>query len=311
MKADWQSHRFLRPDGTELRVRTCGPPSDVGLVFCDGVGCDGFAWRYLAPALESRYRMVLPTYRGHGESGLAGGITPDAYRPGAGDGYGVRTLAADAFAAMDEVGLTRGVFIGHSMGVQVALEAALLAPERVIGLGLVCGSFGRPLDTVGDKDTARHILPWLQALVARYPGTIKELAKRLLPTELAWQIACLVAVDRKLMSRADLIDYMDHMARIDQRVFLETLEQAGKHTTEGRLGEITAPTIVIGGEHDSFTPFWVSEVLAARIAGAEIEMIRGGTHTAPLEHREHFEQLMRRFLEQRVRQLPGYAPVSG
>ena len=292
----WTSTRVLRPDDTSLFVTSAGAPGPSGFLLCDGVGCDGFAWRYLAPTLCERGPVVHPHYRGHGQSSLAGGVPRDRYEPGAGDGYAIPTLAEDLLAALDAANVERAVVIGHSMGVQVALEVALTAPERVSGLVLVCGSYGRPLDTVGDTDTLRRTLPLIRAFAERFAGPITEIVSRVLPTELAWQIARLFAVDGRLMQREDLIAYLQHMASIDPRVFLETLDEAGKHTTEDRLSQIRVPTLVVGGELDAFTPYWVSEVMARRIEGAELHMIRGGTHTATLEQHELFGRLVVDFL---------------
>jgi pimeloyl-ACP methyl ester carboxylesterase len=59
----------------------------------------------------------------------------DADKPVA--GYGLRELAADVVAFMDEIGLDSAVLIGSSSGGYVAQQVALDHPERVSGLCLV------------------------------------------------------------------------------------------------------------------------------------------------------------------------------
>lgn len=227
---------------------------------------------------------------------MAGGIDRASWRRAAGDGYGMPVLAADVLACMDEAGVPEGVFFGHSMGVQIALEAALMAPSRVKGLVLVCGSPGRPLDTAGDSDRLKRLLPVIRRLVEAIPEVASAVTSSVLPTELAWRVAQLLEVDGKLLARADMMAYLEHMARIDPRVFLETLDEAAQHSTSERLGDVRSPALVIGGERDGFTPFWVSELMGEKLPNARTVMLRAGTHTAQLEQWELFERLVLEFL---------------
>ncbi len=287
---------LARPDGTELVWFLGGQPRGEAVVLCDGLGCDGFAWRRIAPVLEPSHRVLHPHYRGHGESGLAGGVDRMSYRRDAGDGYAMPVIARDVLACMDAAGVERAVFFGHSMGVQIALECALLAPERVTGLVLVCGSPGRPLDTVGDSDVMKRLLPMARRLVEAVPDVAGVLTASVLPTEVGWRLARLLEVDGRLLQRGDFMPYLEHMARMDPRVFLETMDAAGRHSTSERLEQIDTPALVVGGERDGFTPFWVSELLGEKLPDARTVMLRGGTHTAHLEQWELFERLVREFM---------------
>ncbi len=69
------SHYFRQdfltvPDGASLYYQVEGE-GEPGMVLCDGLGCDGFAWKYLAPYLQQRYRVLRWHYRGHGQLGPA------------------------------------------------------------------------------------------------------------------------------------------------------------------------------------------------------------------------------------------------
>src|SRR5689334_3223329 len=97
--------RFVRSfDGTELYVSEAG--EGLPLVLCDGLGCDGFIWKYFRPAFEGRYRVVRWHYRGHGLSKLP--QDPKA--------LDVESLRKDLLAVLDALALEKAVFVGHSMG---------------------------------------------------------------------------------------------------------------------------------------------------------------------------------------------------
>ena len=64
------------PDGTRLFYGLVGPqdpvasPGAPAIVLTDGIGCDGFAWKYLGPHLAKSHRVLHWHYRAHGRSGL-------------------------------------------------------------------------------------------------------------------------------------------------------------------------------------------------------------------------------------------------
>ena len=51
-----------------VRVSGHGPKA---MLFAHGFGCDQNMWRYMAPAFEDRYRVVLFDHVGAGRSDLA------------------------------------------------------------------------------------------------------------------------------------------------------------------------------------------------------------------------------------------------
>ena len=56
-------------DGTRIYWSATGQGAPA-LVCCDGIGCDGFAWKYLVRDFAPRQRIVRWHYRGHGRSGI-------------------------------------------------------------------------------------------------------------------------------------------------------------------------------------------------------------------------------------------------
>jgi pimeloyl-ACP methyl ester carboxylesterase len=74
------------------------------------------------------------------------------------------------------------------------------------------------------------------------------------------------------------------------------LRAAGEHSAEDILPHVSAPVLVIAGARDSFTPAAVSEAMAEAIPGAELEVIPGGTHLAPLEHHAEIAARITAFL---------------
>jgi pimeloyl-ACP methyl ester carboxylesterase len=280
---------FQVPDGAELYFQVLGD-GEPGMVLCDGLGCDGFAWKYLAPYLARSHRVLRWHYRGHGRSG----VPRDDSR------FGMLYTCEDLDRLMDAAEVKQGVIFGHSMGVQVALEFHRRYAHRVRGLVLICGSYGNPLDTFHDSTYLKRVFPLIRHLVERYPARAGRLVHTLLRTELAMQVALTVEVNRDLLSRADFTPYFEHLARMDPVVFVRTLESMAHHTAWDHLPHVDVPTLIIAGERDKFTPAWLSRKMADHIPGAELMLVPLGTHTTPLEYHELVELRVERFLRDRL-----------
>lgn len=265
---------FVTEDGTELYFELQGEGGPA-TVLCDGLGCDGFAWRYLAPRLAETRQVLRWHYRGHGKSGHRGGAAR----------LGLNTILDDLDALLKWLSFREPVILfGHSMGVQVALEYHRRRGAHVAGLILICGSYGFPLDTVHDTRLVRLGLPAIRYLVERYPEPAATLRRVLMSNRWVREIGIRVELNSTLVKRQDMAPYFDHLASMDPLAFVRTLESIAEHDAWDHLPHVRVPTLVIGGANDKFTPIWLSRRMAASIPDATYVEVPTGSHTTPLEH---------------------------
>jgi pimeloyl-ACP methyl ester carboxylesterase len=287
---EYDARHFVEAsDGTRLfyGVRGEGEPT---LVFNDGVGCDGFAWRYVQPYFAERHRTVHWHYRGHGRSGLPADL----------ETLTIAKLAEDLERVLDAAKVERGVLVGHSMGTQVALELYRRAPSRVSGLVLICGSYGHITHTFHGTDLLSQVLPDLVRLVRGNVGAARALWGRV-PARVAFRAAALAGeIDAATIRYEDFEPYWDHVSAIGPEMFFTMLENAGEHTAEDLLETIEAPTLVIAAERDTFTPPELAARMAERIPAGELFVLRGGSHAAVIEQPEAIVLRMEKFLRERV-----------
>ncbi len=272
-------------DGSRLfyAVRGSGP----ALVLLDGIGCDGWAWNHIQPHLSVSHRVVHTHYRGHGRSG-------SSRDPHATD---ILTLADDVLRVMDSAALDQAVLIAHSMGTQVALEAYRREPQRIAGLVLICGSYGRITRTFHGSDWLHRALPMLIEQVHKHEGVARALWGRL-PPQFAFKVAGWIGeIDGPAISAEDFRQYVEHLSDIDLDLYLEMLRKAGEHSAEDLLPEVQVPVLVISAERDTFTPVEIVRELAERIPGAQYLELEGASHAAPLERADVINQHIDAFLE--------------
>jgi sigma-B regulation protein RsbQ len=99
------------------------------MMFAHGYGCDQNMWRFITPAFEDRYRIILFDHVGHGHSDAA---AFDRTKYASLDGY-----VDDVLAICHELELTDVIFVGHSVSAMVGVLAAIREPERFDRLVLI------------------------------------------------------------------------------------------------------------------------------------------------------------------------------
>ncbi|MFH0984470.1 MAG: alpha/beta hydrolase [Candidatus Omnitrophota bacterium] len=108
-------------DGTAIHYYEHGQEGPT-LVFVHGWICDASYWREQVEYFKKKYHMVLIDLAGHGRSGSER------------ENYTMETFGQDVKAVVESVGAKKVVLIGHSMGALVIAQAALLMPEKAMGL---------------------------------------------------------------------------------------------------------------------------------------------------------------------------------
>jgi pimeloyl-ACP methyl ester carboxylesterase len=286
-----EEHFAAAADGTRLWWRAAGRGSAApAIVLTDGIGCAGYIWRRLLPVLAEQRRVVHWNYRGHGHS----------ERPRDPERVSIIDCVDDLFTVLDAAGEGSAVLAGHSMGVQVCLEAHRRHRERVRALVLVCGAPGRTLDTFHGGPLLSLAFPYMKELVLAWPAAARWFLHTLAPTELAFQIGLFSEVNRQLVKREDLEAYLKELSGVDPEVFVRILAAASQHDASDHLAAVDVPTLVIAGEKDTFTAVSLSTSMHASIPGSELLLLPAGSHIAPLEHPELTALRLQKFLAERV-----------
>jgi len=99
------------------------------MLFVHGYGCDQNMWRFITPAFEDRYKIVLFDHIGHGKSD---GSAFDPTKYSSLQGY-----ADDVLAVCRALDLEDVILVGHSVSAMIGALAAIQEPERFDRLVLI------------------------------------------------------------------------------------------------------------------------------------------------------------------------------
>ena len=240
-----------------------GPP----LLLIQGLGYGRWGWEPILPGLATRHQVVAFDNRGIGESDKPPGP------------YTAAQMAGDALQVLDEAGIDRAHVLGASLGGMIAQELVVAAPERVERLILCCTTPGGPATVPMPEATAR--------LFAEAPSLAPEVALRRFVENALGADPSPQLVDELFARRA---------ANPPDPAGWQAQAAAGLGF-QGVEAEIAAPTLILGGTADNVVDHRNADVLAARIPGAQVELLAGAGHLFFWERPDESVRIINEFLQ--------------
>ena len=286
-------------DGTEIAYTVKGGDG-LPIVLVNGWSCSDAYWVDILPRLAERgHKVVLPDHRGHGDSGLPRDPGPNAANIEV-DDLSVERMAADLLEVCDDAGVERAALAGHSMGVQVILEAYRQAPDRVAALIAVAGAFENPLATFYGMSWDRVWPPMLE-LVTRIPDPVLRLGLQgaRLPRFGHFAARLLRAAGPKTTVDR-LAPYLAHLATREPAVLFKAIEAMRRHSAADVLPTIHVPTLILAAGKDVFTPPRCQKSMAEVVPDSEIVWFDDAGHTLPIEEPAEILAAVEDFLDRRV-----------
>lgn len=238
-----------------LAVTTWGAGDPV--VLLHPLALCGELWRPLGTTLAGQFAVYAPDLRGHGGTSWDGAE------------FSIADMADDLAQALDALDLGPVRLLGMSMGGGVAMCYAARHPDRVRSLVLADTTawYGENARTAWAERAAKA------ATVAR-------------DRQVAFQ------VDR-WFSDAFRDDHPDEVRRVvdlfvatDSAAHAAACRAMGALDARDLLPAVTAPTLVLVGEHDYATPPAMAEYLAGHISGATLKVLPDLRHMALIEQPE-------------------------
>ena len=224
-------------------------------------------WREQIRAFSPRCRVVAPDLPGFGDSAQ----TPPV--------PSIPKMAELLLQFLDQLNISRFFLLGHSMGGMLAQEMASQAPQRTAAL-ILCGTGARGampgrFETIAES-RARAGKDGAHAAAARIAASWLTNGEKSPHFAGLFEIARLAGLPAHLAG----LDAMEQWSGID------------------RLPRVAAPTLVVWSSRDRSYPFKQAEELWRNIPEADLAVIPGAAHAAPLEKPEIFNAIVGDFLRE-------------
>jgi pimeloyl-ACP methyl ester carboxylesterase len=244
------------------------------LIMIPGLAAGAWIWFRQMQTLAAKFRVI--TFDPPGISRSAPGSEP----------LTIRSLAEQTAGLLRELGIEQAHILGASWGGFVAQEFGLAFPEMTRSLILCCTSFGGP----------NHVAPSMETLIALASNngfnTEERVRRTLLP-------AFSTEAVRDRPEEVDRVVWLRLENPVREETFREQLAAAMGFDAESRLAALQMPVLVISGDADRIVPVENSRNLAARIPGAELVQVAGGSHLFFIEQAQEFGLIVSDFLQRR------------
>lgn len=269
--------QFITVNG--LRIRYVEAGSGTPLLLLHGLGNSSLVWHKVIAPLAQHARVLAIDLPGHGFSDI-----PTKR-------YTTADAAAFLSGFMDALRLDRATIVGNSLGGSVAMETALVHPQRVSGLVLV--------DSAG---LGREIAWFLRF------GSIKRLGEYFeRPTLKHMQaMARALMYDPSKIDQELLLDMARFRGRPGATPFMLELLRYGvtpfgqrRHIQRTHLlHTLTSPLLVLWGKQDRLFPAWHGERAArSRPPHSSLHLFEHCGHWPELEHPAEFTTVVAAFLK--------------
>ena len=228
-------------------------------------------WLPVAESLASRYRLILPDLRGHGESGIGEGPAT------------MQKHAGDIARVMDDADIGRAPIIGVSIGGYVLFEFWRQHPGRVTALGLcnTKASADGPEARAGRLQAASDVLE--RGTEPFFESMLPKLFGRSTRENRPDVVTAALGMMRK-MSPEDIAQVQRGMAQRPDSI--DTLKT------------INVPTLIVTGNEDIMTGINEAELMRQYVAGSQLRVIPKAGHYSPWEQPGEVARLLRNFLDQ-------------
>jgi 3-oxoadipate enol-lactonase len=258
----------LRSGDAEIfyEIRGKGPP----VVVLHPFPCNHEFWNPVATALDSRYRLILPDLRGHGDSDIGEGPAL------------VAKHANDVARVLDAVGVGQAGFVGCSIGGYILFEFWRRFRARVLSLALC--------DTRPQADTAEARSNRLKAAAAVLEQGTEPFIETNIPKLMG---------RTTVATRPDLVDGARAMMRKMSAEDISLVQQgmAARPDSVADLKTINVPTTIVIGEEDVLSTVADGELMRQNIMGSQLKVVPKAGHYAPWEQPEAVGEILRQFLD--------------
>ena len=244
-------HSGTTSSGLYYEVFGVGEP----VVLVHAFSVDRREWDPQIAAFRDRFRVIRYDLRGHGRSAVA----TEPF-----------TAYDDLRSVLDTLGVERATLVGVSAGSELAINFAIVYPERVARLAL-----GAP--GVGGYTTP--MLPWMGPVFEAAGAGDAERAARL------WAATPIMT----LRNNVGASDTLRSLVMSNSRLWTSRrLERPLTPAAVNRLAEIRATTVIVLGDQDLPHIKDVAALLAKGIAGAKIVSVPGAGHMVNMDAPQQF-----------------------
>jgi sigma-B regulation protein RsbQ len=244
------------------------------MLFAHGFGCDQNMWRYITPAFEEKYKIILFDYVGAGKSDISA-YNPERYSSL--EGY-----ARDILEICQELQLSDVIFVGHSVSSMIGLLAAIEKPEYFEKLVMIGPSPCYVNDATYEGGFEKSdIESLLETMEKNYIGWANFLAPNIMGNKNRPELG------------SELAESFCSTDPVIARRFAEaTFFSDNRHD----LQNINVPSLILQCSEDIIAPLSVGEYLSKNLPKSTLKVMKATGHCPHMSEPEETISLIKDYL---------------
>ena len=256
---------FIQTNNIQSYYETHGQGD--ALVFVHGLGSSSQDWKFQTAFFSKSFQVITYDVRGHGQSEKAKGP------------YSVPLFAEDLALLLDELGVKKAHIVGLSMGGWIAFQFGLDYPERTRSLTIVNSWADMRLKTLQDWKG------YIQRAIIFRLFNMRKIGE---------------VLGSKLFIKPEqkdlLNEFIENWAKNHKPSYMASFHAGIGWSVEDRLGEITAPVLVIAADED-YTPISTKQAYVDKLPNARLAVIEDSRHATSVERPDEFNRVLLAFLQ--------------
>ena len=259
-------------------VKTWGKGSQP-MLFAHGFGCDQNMWRYVTPAFENDFRIIVFDYVGSGKSDLKA-YNHERYA-------NLNGYAMDVLEICEALDLRDTIFVGHSVSGMIGLLAAIKRPEYFDKLILIGPSpcyINEPGYTGGFEK--KDIKELLDTMERNYIGWANFLAPAIMKNP-----------ERPELQQELTESFCSTDPKIAKQFAMATFFSDNRKD----LLKLKKPSLIMQCSDDIIAPYAVGDYLHAHLENSVLRVLKATGHCPHMSHPEETISVMKDYLQQPAR----------
>jgi len=245
------------------------------MLFAHGFGCDQNMWRFITPAFEADYKLILFDYVGAGKSDLQA-FSAERYSD-------LKGYAQDILDICDALALEQVIFVGHSVSSITGILASIQAPNRFERLILVGPSpcyINDPPDYIGGFE--RKDLEGLFDIMEK--------------NYLGWA-SFLAPVVMKNPDQPELTQELEESFCSTDPVTAHLFAQATFYSDNRQdLAKVTVPSLILQCTDDAIAPTSVGDYMHRHLPQSQLDLMQATGHCPHMSHPDEVITLIKAYL---------------
>ncbi|CAH1197251.1 alpha/beta hydrolase [Paenibacillus sp. JJ-223] len=244
------------------------------LIFAHGFGCDQNMWRFVAPAFEEKYKVILFDFVGSGRSDIQA-YDPSRY-------HDLNGYAQDILDICSALELQDAILVGHSVGATIGMLASIQRPdyfERLVLIGPSARYMNDLPDYIGGFER-EDLVALLDMMDLNFQGWANYLAP-------------------VIMGNADRPELSEEL----ETSFCATDPKIARHFAEAtflsdyrkELGKVVVPSLILQCSDDMIAPLEAGAYVHQQMKGSEFRLMDATGHCPHLSHPDETIRLIREY----------------